>query len=284
MNATLLEETAQRVASLLQPARPRWAMILGSGWGMVAEAFTVTRSASYRDIPGLGGTQVEGHAGRLVLASHADHDLLIFQGRRHWYEGAGWDPVAIPIAICRAMGVSTLVLTNAAGGIRKGLKPGDLMVIDDHINGMGATPLVGPHATLWGPRFPDMSAVYTPELRDLFDQSAAKAGLTVQHGVYLATSGPSYETPAEVRAFRSLGADAVGMSTVPEAVLARAAGMRVAGLSCITNYAAGMAPSPLSHAEVIEETQRAQGRMRALLLGMFDLLVDSSPVRPAVVS
>ncbi|MCE9614950.1 MAG: purine-nucleoside phosphorylase [Lentisphaerae bacterium] len=277
MNTALLQQAADSVQRALPKANPRWALVLGSGWGVVAEAFTSLAVLPYQAIPGYGGTQVVGHAGRLVLATHRGVDLLIFQGRRHWYEGAGWEPVAIPIAIARAMGVSTIVLTNAAGGIRADLRPGSLMIIDDHINGMGSNPLIGPHDAQWGDRFPDMSQVYSRELRSCFDEAARRAGQAVSHGVYLASSGPPYETPAEVRSFARLGADAVGMSTVPEAILARAAGLRVAGLSCITNFAAGVTDAPLSHTEVIEETQRAQARMRALLIGLFDLLAAESP-------
>lgn len=279
MQMPLIQKAVDHVRERFDDVHPGFAMILGSGWGVVVDAFEVRRTLDYHDIPGYGGTQVEGHAGRMILASHRGHDLIIFQGRRHWYEGAGWEPIAIPVAIAKDLGVHTLVLTNAAGGIRSDLRPGCLMVIDDHINAMGANPLMGGHEAFWGARFPDMSAVYHPDLRRQFDEAAHRSGQPVAHGVYLATSGPTYETPAEIRAFQRLGADAVGMSTVPEAVLANAAGIRVAGLSCITNCAAGVSDAPLAHSEVIEESRRAQTRMRALLAALFDELIR--PGRPA---
>jgi purine-nucleoside phosphorylase len=272
MNNAQFQAAIDALQALVPDARPRWALVLGSGWGVVADAFPARREIAYADIPGLGNTQVQGHAGRLLIAPLGGADLLIFQGRRHWYEGVGWQPLALPTVLSAALGVTTMVLTNAAGGIRADLRPGDLMVIDDHINAMGANPLIGPHDPRWGARFPDMSAVYAPALRAAFDAAAQTAASPVKHGVYLATSGPTYETPAEIRAFRTLGADAVGMSTVPEAILAHAAGMRVAGLSCITNLAAGVSQTPLSHAEVIAESQRAQSRMRALLVEFFKIL------------
>ncbi|MDA0578003.1 MAG: purine-nucleoside phosphorylase [Verrucomicrobia bacterium] len=276
MNSDILKAGAAHVRKGLPQARPRWAIILGSGWGVVAEAFKASATIPYAEIPGYGETQVAGHAGRLILAQHQGTDLLIFQGRRHWYEGAGWEPVAMPIAIARSLGISTIVLTNAAGGIRSDLHPGDIMVIDDHINALGASPLIGPHDPFWGPRFPDMSTVYRRPLRQLLDRAARQLDHPVAHGVYLASSGPAYETPAEIRAFERLGADAVGMSTVPEAILANAAGMQVVGLSCITNFAAGVMDTPLSHSEVIEETQRAQAPMRRLITTFFDLLAESA--------
>ncbi len=253
-----------RLRDRLGDVAPRWAMILGSGWGGVADAFEILQNIPYEDIPGLGRTGVAGHAGRLLLATHHAQPFLIFQGRRHWYEGAGWAPVALPLRLIHGMGIRTLILTNAAGGIRADLKPGDLMLIEDHLNAMGVNPLIGAHDPTWGPRFPDLSAVYDPDLRTLWMAAAEALGQPLARGVYLATSGPTYETPAEIRAYRAWGGDAVGMSTVPEAILAHAAGLRVTALSCITNLAAGVSPTPLSHAEVIAETDRAQPRMQAL--------------------
>ncbi len=275
MNNTILQQAAKSVQARLPNAKPAWAMVLGSGWGSVADSFHAIMTIPYSEIPGYGVTQVQGHAGRLILAQHKDTQLLIFQGRRHLYEGAGWEPVAMPIAIARALGVNTVVLTNAAGGIRSDLRPGDLMVIDDHINALGVNPLTGPHDSFWGPRFPDMSTIYKRPLRQLFDRASQQLNHPVAHGVYLATPGPSYETPAEIRAFQRLGADAVGMSTVPEAILANASGMQVAALSCITNLAAGVSDAPLSHTEVIAETNRAQDPMRRLITAFFDLLASA---------
>ena len=240
-------------------------MTLGSGWGGVVDRFTVTATIDYADIPCLGSTGVQGHSGKLRLCRAHELDLLVFQGRRHWYEGCGWEPVAFPVCLASMMGISVMLLTNAAGGIAEGLRPGHLMIIDDHVNAIGANPLAGPHNPAFGPRFPDQTAVYDPDLRRLLDEAAADLGHPVSHGVYLATSGPTYETPAEIAAFRSMGADAVGMSTVPEAMLAHAAGLRVCAVSCITNMAAGITGMRLSHEEVIAETDKAQPAMCELL-------------------
>lgn len=254
---------------------PACALILGSGWGEVAQSFLIRESLSYADIPHLGLPEVEGHCGCLYLAEFSGLEIFIFQGRRHWYEGAGWEPVAIPIYLSKNFGVSVTILTNAAGGIRDDLKPGDLMVIDDHINAMGVNPLVGNHGPTWGPRFPDQQQVYDACLRKLLDKAGSKIGEKMLHGVYLATSGPMFETPAEIVAFRSMGADAVGMSTVPEAILANAAGMRVAGISCITNLAAGMGSQRLSHKQTVEVAHNVQQKIKALLMEFFAKLAIS---------
>ncbi|MDP6524337.1 MAG: purine-nucleoside phosphorylase [Kiritimatiellia bacterium] len=266
MDSDLLYKAAESVVGLFPSASPDCALILGSGWSDVASAFEIIHSVDYSEIPLLGAVSVQGHTGRLCLASTEDRQLLIFQGRRHWYEGEGWHPIALPVLICLRFGVRSVLLTNAAGGIRQDLSPGDLMIIDDHINAMGSSPLIGPHSEILGPRFPDQSNVYDSALRSLLDRCADELGQAVGHGVYVASSGPAYETPAEVASFRSMGADAVGMSTVPEATLANAVGMRVAGLSCITNLAAGVSDKPLTHSEVITETNRAKGRMTALIV------------------
>jgi len=229
---------------------------MGSGWRDVVKGFEVKHTVDYAEIPELGTPQVSGHGGHLLLAEQDGADLLIFAGRRHWYEGVGWDPIAFPVCLARTMGAQGMVLTNSAGGIRESLPPGSMMVIDDHINLMGINPLVGSHHAFWGPRFPDMTCIYDKGYRAILDQAAACAGITVAHGVYMAVTGPSYETPAEITAFRKMGADAVGMSTVPEAILAHAAGLRVAGLSCIANAAAGGA-STLSHQDVLAGAQMA---------------------------
>jgi purine-nucleoside phosphorylase len=230
----------------------------------------------YSKIQGLGVPGVAGHSGRLVWAEHAGLETFIFQGRRHWYEGVGWTPVALPVFLLKRMNARVTVITNAAGGIRDDLKPGDLMILDDHINFMGSNPLIGPHREIWGPRFPDQTYLYSSRLRAVLDEVARETDIPVTHGVYLAGSGPTYETPAEVRACTALGADAVGMSTVPEAILANAAGMKVAGISCITNYAAGILDQPLSHEEVTQATATAMPRMKTLLLKCWDKLADSA--------
>jgi len=265
MKTHIFQEAMQKVRNVFRTARPRCAFILGSGWGEVAETFITRESISYADIPCLGSPEVKGHSGHMLLSEFAGLEIFFFQGRRHWYEGAGWEPIALPIHFSRGFGVSVIVLTNSAGGIRDGLKPGDLMVIDDHINAMGVNPLIGNYDPAWGPRFPDQTQVYDVQLRELLDKAGAGTGMKLQHGVYIATSGPTYETPAEISAFCSMGADAVGMSTVPEAMLAHSIGLRVAGVSCITNLAAGIGHSVLSHEEVVRLAHDAEPRMKALI-------------------
>lgn len=250
MNTEALLVAAKKIRAVAPGFTPRLAIVMGSGWREVADGFTVRQSIAYADIPELGVPQVAGHGGQLLFAEHEGADLLIFAGRRHWYEGVGWDPIAFPACLAKTLGAQGVVLTNSAGGIRKTFPPGAVMVIDDHINLMGVNPLIGPSHPFWGPRFPDMTCIYDKAYRALLDQAAQGAGVPIVHGIYLAVTGPSYETPAEIGAFRQMGADAVGMSTVPEAILAHAAGLKVAGLSCITNAAAGGAPA-LSHEEVL---------------------------------
>lgn len=269
MDMALLEQAGEFVRARWPDVRARAALILGSGWGAIAEAFSPDDAIAYADIPGLGAAGVSGHAGRLWRAGPAGSALLVFQGRRHWYEGEGWTPVALPIYVARRLGADRLLLTNAAGGIRDGFRAGDLMIVRDHINALGAHPLIGPHRPFWGPRFPDQTAVYDPRLRAHLRRAADEAGVPVCEGVYLATSGPSFETPSEVEAFRRWGADAVGMSTVPEAMLGHAAGMRVAALSCISNLAAGISPEPLSHEDVARAAAEALPRMRAVAQGFW---------------
>lgn len=252
--------------------RNRWpglqaglAVVCGSGWSSVLETVEIVDRIGYADIPGLGAPGVVGHAGALCHVRHAGKDVLVFQGRRHFYEGEGWTPVAVPVFISLKCGVRDLLLTNSAGAIHPDFAPGDLMILTDHINQMGDNPLVGPHHPEFGPRFPDQSTVYDPAALVRLRAAARQADVRVREGVYLATRGPVYETPAEVRACRLLGADAVGMSTIPEAMLASAAGIRVGGLSCMTNYAAGILDQPLTHDEVTTTATAAMPRMTALL-------------------
>ncbi len=266
IDRSTLEKALSHVRGKWPAAKPQLGMILGSGWSEVIGSFNVKDTISYEEIPGLGKTGVVGHAGRLVLAESAGIELLVFQGRRHFYEGVGWTPIALPIFLIKSLGAKGVLVTNAAGGVRKDLVPGTLMIISDHINFLGANPLIGAHDSFWGPRFPDQSGVYNSTLRKLLVQSGNNVGEKLAEGVYLADSGPTYESPAEIRAFRTLGADAVGMSTVPEAMLANAAGLQVAGLSCITNSAAGISENPLSHEEVTETTRVSMERMKKVLL------------------
>jgi len=256
MNTATLIKAAGWIHDDFPAFHPKLALIMGSGWRDVANGFVIKHSLDYTAIPELGVTQVAGHGGQLLLAEQDGVEVLIFTGRRHWYEGAGWGPVAFPVSLSKTMGAAGLVLTNSAGGINTRFPAGTLMVLDDHINLMGVNPLVGPHHPFWGPRFPDMTRVYDPEYRAQLVQAGHRAGLALEHGVYLAVSGPSYETPAEIAMFRGMGADAVGMSTVPEAILAHAAGMRVAALSCITNAAAGMGTA-LTHEDVLARSKAA---------------------------
>jgi len=251
---------------------PDVALILGSGLGTFATTLADAVSVPYADIPHWPRTNVVGHAGVLVGGRSGSRRVLALSGRAHFYEGHSLRTVTFAARVLARLGVRTLIVTNAAGGINTRFAVGALMVMDDHINLMGTNPLIGPNEDRLGPRFPDMSAVYSPRLRALADEAARAIGLRVEHGVYLAVSGPSYETPAEIRAFRVLGADAVGMSTVPEAIAARHMGIEVLGLSCISNMAAGMQATPLSAEEVIETTSRVQGDFIRLLEAVIERL------------
>jgi purine-nucleoside phosphorylase len=241
------------------------AIVLGSGLGPFADQMREAFGLDYGEIPHWPPSSVVGHAGRLVGGTVAGHHVIALSGRAHFYEGHDLRAVTFAVRVMGRLGVRTLVLTNAAGGINTRFAPGALMVIDDHINLMGSNPLVGRNDGRFGPRFPDMSEVYSPRLRTLAHEAAASVGTPLEHGVYIAVHGPSYETPAEIRAFRQLGADAVGMSTVPEAIVARHMGIDVLGLSCISNMAAGVLPQPLDHDEVMQTTRRVRASFIALL-------------------
>ncbi|MFP4541543.1 MAG: purine-nucleoside phosphorylase [Opitutales bacterium] len=248
---------------------PRLALVLGSGLNFFAET-TVKDAVAvpYEELPGFPRSTVEGHAGRFVAGTVDGVPLICMQGRFHYYEGYDLSEVTLPIRVLRALGVETLLLTNAAGGIRADFKPGDFMLIEDHINFMGVNPLRGPNDAALGLRFQDMTEAWDGELRQVALSVARTAGIALQRGVYLAVSGPSFETPAEIRAFRTLGADAVGMSTVPECIVARHAGMRVLGISCITNVAAAVDNEPLTHEEVGETASRVKEPFARLLAGI----------------
>jgi purine-nucleoside phosphorylase len=244
---------------------PRIAVVLGSGLGDFADTLVDAVHLPYRDLPHWPASTVIGHAGKLVVGTVAGRRVAALSGRVHAYEGHGQDTVVFAVRAMARLGVTHLVLTNAAGGINTNFGQGALMVIDDHINLTGSNPLIGVNDDRFGPRFPDMSEVYSRRLRGIADEAARATGVGVTHGVYVAVHGPSYETPAEIRAFRTLGADAVGMSTVPEAIAARHAGLEVLGISCITNMAAGVLPQPLVHDEVMETARRVRGSFIALL-------------------
>ena len=248
------------------------AVVLGSGLGDFADQLGDGFAIPYGDIPHWPASRVIGHAGKPVRGTVRGKRVLALSGRVHHYEGHPMAIVTFAIRVMGRLGVPRLILTNAAGGISPNCSRGALMVIDDHINLMGNNPLVGPNDERFGLRFPDMTHVYSPRLRQIADAAAAAQGMTIQHGVYVAVLGPSYETPAEIRAFRTLGADAVGMSTAPEAIVARHMQMEVLGISCITNAAAGVFPEPLHHSEVMETAQQVKGQFVALLEGIIGRL------------
>jgi purine-nucleoside phosphorylase len=260
-----IDAAASDVRARLHGQVPSTALVLGSGLGGVTDRLQDAVVVPYGEIAHWPRPTVIGHAGQLVAGTIAGRRVLALSGRAHYYEGHPFAVVTFATRVLGRLGVKTLVVTNAAGGINAAFSSGLLMVIDDHINFMGANPLVGPNDERLGPRFADMSAVYSPRLRAIADEAAREIGLAIGHGVYLAVTGPSYETPAEIRAFRAIGADAVGMSTVPEAIVARHMGMDVLGLSCISNMAAGMQAEALSAEEVLATTARVQGDFIRLL-------------------
>jgi purine-nucleoside phosphorylase len=251
-------------------AAPEVAIVLGSGLGEFTGALAEAVACAYADIPNWPASAVVGHAGQLVVGTIAGTRVAALSGRAHYYEGHTLQTVTFGIRAMASLGVRTVILTNAAGGINVTFTPGTLMLIDDHINLMGSNPLVGPNEDRFGPRFPDMTEVYSKRLRDIAVAAAGAAGVSLARGVYVAVHGPSYETPAEIRAFRLLGADAVGMSTVPEAIVARHMGMEVLGISCIANAAAGVLPQPLVHDEVMAVARRVRGEFSALLEALIE--------------
>lgn len=244
---------------------PEVGIVLGSGLGELADEVEGITLDCHGEIPEFPIPSIEGHKGKLVLGKFEGKNALFMQGRVHYYEGLTLDKVTLPIKTFKLLGVKTVILTNAAGAVNKEFKPSDLMLITDHINFMGTNPLIGKNNANLGTRFPDMSEVYNKNLRDLAKKCANNLGIDLKEGVYLATTGPSYETPAEIRMFRLLGADAVGMSTVPEAIVANYCGMKVLGISCITNYAAGVRDNKLSHSEVIESADKAKESFKSLI-------------------
>ena len=245
--------------------RPTVGMVLGSGLGDFADTLEDPVRIPYTQIPNFPVPTIAGHAGALVFGKKQGKDVVVLQGRIHYYEGLSQKEITLPIRVLAAIGVKQLVLTNACGGVNLSFTPGDLMLISDHINYSGANPLIGPNLDAFGPRFPDCSDIYTARLRKIIRKKAAEAGIGLQEGVYAMYSGPNYETPAEIRMFRILGADTVGMSTVPEALVAAHCGMEVVGISCITNMAAGVLPQKLSHAEVTEVAARVHDKFQHLL-------------------
>jgi len=254
------------------PAMPQVAVVLGSGLGEFASRLEQAVAMPYDGLPHWPASGVVGHDGRLVVGRARGRLVAALAGRCHAYEGHSPRTVTFGVRVLGLLGVRTLILTNAAGGVNTALAQGALMAIDDHLNLTGFNPLVGPNDERFGPRFPDMTDVYSPRLRTLADEAARAVGVPLAHGIYAGLLGPSYETPAEIRYLRTIGADAVGMSTVPEAIAARHMGLEVLGLSCISNMAAGVLPRPLDHAEVMETTRRVRDVFVALLEAILDRL------------
>lgn len=253
----MIEEAVRFIEDEI-PYSPETGLILGSGLGVLADAMEDVTVIHYEEIPHFPVSTVEGHAGELLVGTIGGKKCILMKGRFHLYEGYDVAAVAFPIRVMRRLGIRSLLVTNAAGGVNTGYAPGDLMLIRDHINFMFRNPLIGRNDSELGVRFPDMSAAYDATFRSLAKEIAEQQGLALQEGVYAGMLGPSYETPAEIKMLRTLGADAVGMSTVPEVIAARHAGIDVLGISCITNMAAGILPQPLSHTEVVETAEKVK--------------------------
>ena len=260
----MLNSAVEFIKEKIGDFKPQIGIILGSGLGDLADEYCL-QAIPYSEIPGFESSTVSGHKSQLVFAEINGKKVVMMQGRFHFYEGHPIQKVVFPVKVMKKLGVETLVVTNAAGGVNPEFKPSDLMIITEHINFMGVNPLIGANDNSMGERFPDMSAVYTPEYIKLAKEIAKKLGIRLEEGVYMALTGPSYETPAEVRMARTIGADAVGMSTVPEAIVASWAGMKVIGLSCICNSAAGVSTVGLSHADVIQAAGIAKDKFKTLV-------------------
>ena len=260
----MTEATVKFLSDKIGDCKPQIGIVLGSGLGELADEYCDI-AIPYAEIPGFETSTVSGHKSRLVFAKINGKNVVMMQGRFHYYEGHPIQKVVFPIKVMKALGVETLILTNAAGGVNPAFNPSDLMIITDHINHMNVNPLMGANDDSMGERFPDMSEIYTPSLVEIAKKTAEKLSIDVQEGVYIAFSGPSYETPAEIRMARTLGADAVGMSTVPEAIVASWATMKVLGISCICNSAAGVSNVRLSHEDVIRAANIAKDRFKTLV-------------------
>jgi purine-nucleoside phosphorylase len=269
-------EAARYVLAKAQGRAPRAAVVLGSGLGGVADAINDAVEIPYNEIPHFVTSTVQGHDGKLIIGSCDGVDVVLMKGRVHFYEGYSMEEVTLPVRVFSLMGIRTLVLTNAAGGTAPYLKPGSLMAITDHINMMGENPLRGANDERFGPRFPDLTSVYTPAYVEAAHEAAREIGVVLSEGVYMALRGPSYETPAEIRMMRKLGADAVGMSTVPEAIVARHCGMNILAISCITNVAAGLTASVINHNEVMEVGERAGKQLAELIVRVIPRLVGAN--------
>ncbi len=256
---------ADQIKKKIGGIKPEIALILGSGLGGLADMIENPVVIPYSEIEGLPRSTVSGHAGRMVIGKLGGKDVLCLQGRVHLYEGHAPSKIALLVRTLKEVGAKTLFLTNAAGSLRKDLPPGSLMLISDHINYAGLNPLIGPNDENIGPRFPDMSQAYSPELRAKVIEAAEKEGVSLKEGIYIMTSGPNFETPAEINMFARLGADAVGMSTVPETLVGVHCGMKVVGVSVITNYGAGMTAGALTHGETIEQADKAAKKLERVI-------------------
>jgi len=275
-------EAAEFLRSKLGALKPRIGIVLGSGLGAVAEAVASQVFVPYSEIPHFPQSTVEGHSGRIVAGLLGGVPVVVMQGRVHYYEGYSPQQVTFPMRVLGRLGIENVILTNAAGGINSNYQIGQLVLLADHINMLGFNPLIGPNEARFGDgkktglRFFDMTEAYSVELRALAQRAAKSEGFALHEGVYLATSGPSFETPAEIRAFRALGADLVGMSTVPETIVARHMGIRVLGISCVTNLAAGISATQLSHQEVFETGSRVQHQLAGLLTRLAPAIAAES--------
>lgn len=261
----MIEETLDYINEYTDNFEPEIGIVLGSGLGDLADKYCDI-AIPYSNIPHFAKSTVQGHKGQLVFADINGRKVVMMQGRNHFYEGHSMSDVTYPIKVMKKLGVKTLILTNAAGAVNKSFRPADLMVITDHINFMGTNPLIGRNDENFGVRFPDMSEVYSKNLIKIVDAAGRLLKLDLKHGVYMATTGPSYETPAEIKMARFMGADAIGMSTVPEAIVANYCGIEVIGISCISNYATGVSTKKLSHEEVIETTDKVKAKFKELVL------------------
>lgn len=266
-----INEAVEFLSSKIKEA-PEIALILGSGLGELADEVENRTEINYSDIPHFPVSTVKGHAGKFVYGDLEGKKVIMMQGRFHFYEGYDMKNVVLPVRVLNRIGVKNLIVTNAAGGVNTEFVPGDLMIIADHINMAGTNPLIGKNIDDFGPRFPDMSSPYNKDFIKLAEKIASEKGINIKKGVYLMMTGPSYETPAEIRMVRIIGGDAVGMSTVPEVIIANHCKMNVLGISCITNMAAGILDQPLNHEEVIETSNRVRDSFKSLIKGIVNEL------------
>lgn len=261
----MMKNTLDYIEQFTDKFCPEIGIVLGSGLGELADEYC-EYAIPYDKIPGFAKSTVEGHKGQLVFAEINGRKVVMMQGRNHFYEGHSMQDLTYPIKVMKKLGVKTVILTNAAGAVNKSFRPGDLMIITDHINMMGTNPLIGPNDNELGTRFPDMSEIYNKNLIKITLAAGRVLNLNLRQGVYIASTGPSYETPAEIKMARTLGADAAGMSTVPEAITANYCGMKVIGISCISNYASGVSTKKLTHEEVIKTTNSVKTKFKDLIL------------------